>query len=267
MKHCARTLRPTVFLVFFFLLAFTPEEALPGAEVGDATRPEFESHELGPIWPSPGKTLPRVEVGDGARLEFDSHELDPISLSSREDIDKFLAFYNERLDGWGTPGFGPPVAAVKFRLYENEELVGTFGMHTIYITRGFCCLSRQASESDVKSFTANFHPAVGENLFPVIPADKEGELKKAKEKLSLFKEGDSMEHVEETIRQNEVCTLAKSDPRFGNYFINVNLGTVHSGDYLDTVITGQLRFDEENKLVKERFLGFRISSNCPDPLS
>ena len=267
MKHCARTLRPTVFLVFFFLLAFTPEEALPGAEVGDATRPEFESHELGPIWPSPGKTLPRVEVGDGARLEFDSHELDPISLSSREDIDKFLAFYNERLDGWGTPGFGPPVAAVKFRLYENEELVGTFGMHTIYITRGFCCLSRQASESDVKSFTANFHPAVGENLFPVIPADREGELKKAKEKLSLFKEGDSMEHVEETIRQNEVCTLAKSDPRFGNYFINVNLGTVHSGDYLDTVIKGQLRFDEENKLVKKRFLEFRISSNCPDPLS
>ncbi len=256
-----------VFLVSVFLLAFTPEEALPGAEVGDATRPEFESHELGLIWPSPGKTLPRVEVGDGARLEFDSHELDPISLSSREDIDKFLAFYNERLDGWGTPGIGPPVAAVKFRLYENEELVGTFGMHTIYITRGFCCLSRQASESDVKSFTANFHPAVGENLFPVIPADREGELKKAKEKLSLFKEGDSMEHVEETIRQNEVCTLAKSDPRFGNYFINVNLGTVHSGDYLDTVIKGQLRFDEENKLVKKRFFGFEISSNCPDPLS
>ena len=74
-----------------------------------------------------------------------------------------------------------------------------------------------------------------------------------------------MEHVEETIRQNEVCTLYKGE--LGNYFINVNLGTVHSGDYLDTVIKGQLRFDEENKLVKERFLGFRISSNCPDPLS
>jgi len=235
-KHCARTLRPMVFLVSIFLLACTPEE-----------------------------TLPRVEVGDGARLEFKSTELDPISLSSREDIDKFLAFYNERLDGWGTPGFGPPVAAVKFRLYENEELVGTFGMSDHFITRGFCCLSRRESESDIESFTANFHPALGENLFPVIPADKEGELKKAKEKLSLFKEGDSMEHVEETIRQNEVCTLYKGE--LGNYFINVNLGTVHSGDYLDTVVEGQLRFDEENKLVKKRFFGFEISSNCPDPLS
>jgi hypothetical protein len=206
-------------------------------------------------------------VGDGARLEFDSHELDPISLSSREDIDKFLAFYNERLGGWGTPWVGPPVSKVHFSLYEDEKLVGTFGMSDHFITRGFCCLSRRESESDIESFTANFHPAVGENLFPVIPADKEGELKKAKEKLSLFKEGDSMEHVEETIRQNEVCTLAKSDPRFGNYFINVNLGTVHSGDYLDTVVEGQLRFDEENKLVKKRFFGFEISSNCPDPLS
>ena len=46
---------------------------------------------------SPGETLPRVEVGDGARLEFKSTELEPISLSSKEDIDKFLAFYNERL--------------------------------------------------------------------------------------------------------------------------------------------------------------------------
>ena len=254
-----------VFLVSVFLLAFTPEEALPGAEVGDATRPEFESTELEPTSSSPEKTLPRVEVGDGARLEFKSTELEPISLSSREDIDKFLAFYNERLDGWGTPGIGPPVAKVKFSLYEDEKLVGTFGMSDHFITRGFCCLSRRESESDIESFTANFHPALGENLFPVIPADREGELKKAKEKLSLFKEGDSMEHVEETIRQNEVCTLYKGE--LGNYFINVNLGTVHSGDYLDTVIKGQLRFDEENKLVKERFLGFRISSNCPDPLS
>ena len=238
MKHCARTLRPMVFLVSIFLLACTPEE-----------------------------TLPRVEVGDGARLEFKSTELDPISLSSREDIDKFLAFYNERLGGWGTPWVGPPVAKVHFSLYEDEKLVGTFGMSDHFITRGFCCLSRRESESDIESFTANFHPALGENLFPVIPADREGELKKAKEKLSLFKEGDSMEHVEETIRQNEVCTLYKSDPRFGNNFINVNLGTVHSGDYLDTVVEGQLRFDEENKLVKKRFFGFEISSNCPDPLS
>ena len=47
MKHCARTLRPMVFLVSIFLLACTPEEALPGAEVGDATRLEFESLESG----------------------------------------------------------------------------------------------------------------------------------------------------------------------------------------------------------------------------
>lgn len=212
------------------------------------------------------ETLQRVYVGEGARLEFESQELNTISIESRAKIEAFVEFYNERLDKWGIPWYGAPVAKVHFKLYEGEKLVGTFGMSDHFITRGFW-LSRTASRSDIKDFSASFHKALSENLYPVIPNRKNEELKKAKKNLSLFIEGESLEIIEMKLIKNNVCSLYKSDKKFGNIFININLNTVNSGEYLDTIVKAQLVFNEQNNLVKTRFFGFEVSKKCSNKLS
>ena len=201
------------------------------------------------------QTLPPQEPVD--RIEISGIDLPgKIEITDTEKIQEVVQFINDHPDGWGVPWYGPPVAAVRLDLWNDDEFVGNLGISRGLITRTYGNFwSRPVSSEKTKQLALSVHQSIYEGAFAIFPDDFDlrQSLKSAESKLKSLGKNKDINEIYEFISREEM-TISADYRRF----INVTIETLNEGEFADTTITGQFSLNEDRSLKKIRFLGVRI---------
>ncbi len=210
--------------------------------------------------------LPRVDTV--THIEFKSHELDGLRIDDPKMIGRFLGFYNQFLEGWSIPWYGPPVAKIHFSLFSGNQLAGDFGVSNNFITRTHGNFwSQTVSEERILAFINGSHPALVEMLYPKIPKGKESRelLSHWKEKLKALDVGATKGEIESFIRENAIRVSHRNNGEYNlGYWWNIELTTVNKGQFVNTIVAAQLVLNEDLSLKKKRFFGYKLAKKSPN---
>lgn len=198
-----------------------------------------------------------------SHIEVSGHNLDAIVIVDADKINKITSFFNHYQSSWSIPAHPVGAANLMFSFFSNNEYITEIGLSPQFISQLYGNhWSQPVSKNIIKQFAGNIHPAIEENLFPIIPVDLRSKNKLIywEQKLSQLKPGIDHHEIQSFIRENNIRIKHVNNNTAGNnYWLNLELSLVNDGDYVDTVIAAKLYLNKNHSLKSSNFLGYQLS--------
>lgn len=196
-------------------------------------------------------------------IKISSSTLDTISITDTQKVSQIVNFLNQYQSGWSIPEKSRPEASLTFSFFSGQEHVTDIGVSAQFISQLYGKhWSQPIDRNVIKKFAGSTHPAIEENLFPIIPVDEnsQNEYSYWKQKLGQLKTGSNYHKIKLFIRDNNIrikhINIYNSD---NNYWLNLELSMVNDGDYIDTIIAAKIFLNSDHSLKSIQFLGYQLA--------
>lgn len=202
-----------------------------------------------------------------SHIVISSNKLEAINISDPEKILYIVKFFNVRQSNWVIAKHPLPSAKMRFSFYSNNEHITDIGLSpklvdTIYGQHW----SQAININTVKQFAGSIHPAIEENLFPIIPLDasSQDKLNHWQQKLTQLETGLGHREIKSFLRKNGIRIKYVNSPSADNgYWMNLELSLVNNGDYVDTIIAAKMFLNQDHSLKSTYFLGYQLARKAP----
>ena len=198
-----------------------------------------------------------------SHIEISSATLDAISITDIQKINQIVDFLNQYQSNWSIAKESKPEISLVFSFFSNQEHVTDIGISAQLISQLYGKhWSQPINKNSMKKFAGSIHPAIEENLFPIIPVDVESHNKynNWEQKLSQLKTGSNHTKIKSFIRKNNIRIKHVNNHASDNgYWLNLELSLVNHGNYVDTIIAAKIFLNKDHSLKSTRFLGYQLA--------
>lgn len=202
-------------------------------------------------------------LNDVSHVEISSPSLNTITINDPQKVEKIVSFLNQFQSGWSIPKEFNPRTKLIFSFFSNNNHISNIGVSPQFISRLYGKhWAQRIPKNIIKQFAGSIHPAIEENLFPIIPIDANShdKLNYWEQKLSQLKTGTDHHKIKSFIRKNNIrIKHVNNHAPLNGYWLNLELSLVNDGDYVDTVIAAKMFLNKDHSLKFTRFMGYQLS--------
>jgi len=198
-----------------------------------------------------------------SHVEISSDTLDTISITDIQKINQIVSFVNQYQSNWSIPEESRPEVSLIFSFFSNHEHIADIGISDQFISQLYGKRwSQPVAKNIMKQFAGSVHPAIEENLFPIIPVDanSQNQYSHWQKKLTQLETGSDYRKIKSFLRNNNIRIQHVNNPASSNgYWLNLKLSLVNDGDYVDTVIAAKMFLNKDHSLKSTQFLGYQLA--------
>jgi len=201
-----------------------------------------------------------------SHIEISSPTLNAITINDPQKVDQIVDFLNQFQSSWSIPKEFNPRTNLVFSFFSNNQHISNIGVSPQFISRLYGKhWAQRIPENIIKQFAGSIHPAIEENLFPIVPIDANSheKLNSWKQKLSYLKTGTDHHKIKSFIRENNIrIKHVNNHAPLNGYWLNLELSLVNDGDYVDTVIAAKMFLNKDHSLKSTKFMGYQLSKKA-----
>jgi hypothetical protein len=196
-------------------------------------------------------------------IEISSSKLDAISITDTQKINQIVSFLNQYQSSWTIPKESKPEISLIFSFYSDQQHISDIGISAQFISQLYGKhWSQPIAKNIMKQFAGSTHPAIEENLFPIIPVDENSHntYSQWEQKLNLLDTGINHRKIKSFLRKNNIRIKHVNNHASDNgYWLNLELSLVNDGSYVNTVIAAKMFLNKDHSLKSTQFLGYQLS--------